>query len=338
MNTDTFRICIKSLLAILLVYNISQDIYSQQPVYKMFYDKDKSIKIDETYTQSTEIFPFRVGSIFSLGISADVLLESDTSFVRIILVDDNGIEYLVFETNRIYEYSDIISLLDFSEETSILDGVVPYSLVLQINSSSVKVSSISVNTKPKAKLKPDDFQRTKKQLKARQDSIKIHKINRWIDNNNMKWIAGETSISKMTFEEKRKLFKNGIVPNMNGFEYYVGGIFETNPMAQDIEFRITEGVVSSFDWRNVHGQNWMTPVKNQGSCGSCAIFAVTGATEALTNLYFNQHLDLDLAEQQAVSCVSGSCAVGWWPDQVIDYYRYTGVVKKIVFHIRQMML
>ena len=31
---------------------------------------------------------------------------------------------------------------------------------------------------------------------------------------------------------------------MNGFEYYVGGIFGTNPMAQDIEFRITEGVVS----------------------------------------------------------------------------------------------
>ncbi len=297
----------------------------------MFYNKDKSIKIDKTYTQSTEIFPFKEKSIFSLGISVDVHLESDTSFVRIILVDENGIEYLVFESNKIYEYSEITSLADFSEETSILDGVVPYSLILQINSSSVKVSSISVNTKPKTKLKSDDFQRTKRQLKVKQDSIKIYKLNRWIEDNKLQWTAGETPISKMTYDEKRKLFKGGIVPNLNGFEYYVGGIFETNPMAQDIEFRITERVVSSFDWRNIHGQNWMTPVKNQGSCGSCAIFAVTGATEALTNLYFNQHIDLDLAEQQAVSCVSGSCASGWWPYQVIDYYTNTGVVDEDCF-------
>ena len=55
----------------------------------------------------------------------------------------------------------------------------------------------------------------------------------------------------------------------------------------------------------------------------------------MTNLYFNQHLDLDLAEQQAV-CVFGSCAV-IMSDQVIDYYRYTVLLMKIASYQAMML-
>ncbi|MBU1227297.1 MAG: DUF333 domain-containing protein [Actinobacteria bacterium] len=76
----------------------------------------------------------------------------------------------------------------------------------------------------------------------------------------------------------------------------------------------TAAVPSGFDWRNQQGQNWMTPIKNQGQCGSCWAFAAVGAVEAAHNIDAqNAGLDLDLSEQYLVSDCSdaGSCCGGW---------------------------
>jgi hypothetical protein len=53
---------------------------------------------------------------------------------------------------------------------------------------------------------------------------------------------------------------------------------------------------SAFSWRDR-----MTPVKDQGDCGSCWAFATTGVLEADEILYAGQG-QLDLAEQQLVNC------------------------------------
>jgi C1A family cysteine protease len=68
----------------------------------------------------------------------------------------------------------------------------------------------------------------------------------------------------------------------------------------------------SFDWRNKDGQNWMTPVKDQGVCGSCWAFATVGTVEPLYNIFANDAtLDLDLSEQYLVSCSGcGNCGGG----------------------------
>jgi len=64
----------------------------------------------------------------------------------------------------------------------------------------------------------------------------------------------------------------------------------------------TMSAPNSFTWRNKDGQDWITPVKNQGICGSCWAFSTVGVTEAMYNIKSNNpSLDLDLSEEYLVS-------------------------------------
>jgi C1A family cysteine protease len=113
------------------------------------------------------------------------------------------------------------------------------------------------------------------------------------------WVAGETSVSRLSPEE-RKAFLGLIRP-------------EVPEPGRLLAFRTQVAPPpSSLDWRN-HGGNFVTPVRNQGSCGSCWAFAATAALESATLIARNlPGLDLNLAEQVLVSCGdAGNCGGGW---------------------------
>ncbi|MGC9398109.1 MAG: C1 family peptidase [Anaerolineae bacterium] len=85
---------------------------------------------------------------------------------------------------------------------------------------------------------------------------------------------------------------------------------------------------SFFDWRNYNGGDWLTPIKNQGICGSCWAFAAVGVAEAATNVgYRNPALDPDMSEQYLVTdCAvnAGDCA-GGWGTSALSFIRDDGV-------------
>jgi len=96
---------------------------------------------------------------------------------------------------------------------------------------------------------------------------------------------------------------------------------------------LPEAAPYSFDWRNQDGHNWMTPVKDQGSCGSCWAFSAVGVVEAIYNIGTgNPDLDLDLSEEYLVSdCLAGANCCGGWHDAALAFVRGYGISDEACF-------
>jgi len=126
------------------------------------------------------------------------------------------------------------------------------------------------------------------------------------------------------------------VPNTQGFEYYTGGVFEMTRTDVSPKSVSASNLPNSFDWRDRHGRNWSTSVKNQGNCGSCWALCTVGAIESTINLYFNDpNLDLDLSEQEIVSCgpIFGSlgCIAGGNIEVALNYFHDNGLSDESCF-------
>jgi C1A family cysteine protease/PKD repeat protein len=149
----------------------------------------------------------------------------------------------------------------------------------------------------------------------------INAIQKAIDAEGGNWTAGTTPVSELSVEEKRQLCGALICPIPED--------------AQLMHPPVSAGVTydASFDWRNKDGKDWMTPVKSQGSCGSCWAFSAIGVVEAAINIHANDpDKDIDLSEQHLVSdcCNAGSCS-GGWPSTALTYIKDSGVPEESCF-------
>ncbi len=318
------------LAVITLIFLNIQVAKSQNTNYKGFEllgKNPETIQINQTFTKSSEIFPFegKVTTIFGVAVKGTITFENDKSVVRIILLDKQGNEYLVYETYPLLEESTSFSIDNLCEETGLLNGVTPQSLKVELKDATLSIGSITYSSAADQGL---DIQKVHKEKKDLQNNRKINQINKTIKAKGFAWVAGNTEVSALTYSEKKKLYGQSTLPS--GAEYYVGGVISAGDGIK-LKSATTSAMVENWDWRNRHSKNWMTDVKTQGACGSCWAFASTGATEALVNLFYNQPLNMDLSEQNILSCSgAGSCS-GGYPSIALDYIKNTGIIDEAAF-------
>ena len=98
---------------------------------------------------------------------------------------------------------------------------------------------------------------------------------------------------------------------------------------EDISFNVT--IPDIFDWRNVEGVNYMTPIRDQGECGSCTAFAILSALEAVAQIHVGTPCGCDLSEAHLFSCAGGDCRRGLQMSKARDYIRRFGVPDAVCF-------
>ncbi|MFA5246998.1 MAG: dockerin type I domain-containing protein, partial [Candidatus Micrarchaeia archaeon] len=185
----------------------------------------------------------KIGStpVTSVAISGDVVMNSSDSLVRVIFSDKTGNEYLVYEANRYLESRDSFSIDSKCDETCYFSpALAPGKLSIELVNATLSLRSVNYGTSTSKLALNSAFSKTSR------DESKIASINSQIARQGKTWVAGETEFSRLNYSQKKKLFtyENGTqmakLPNLQGFEYYTGGVFE---------------VQSSSSVANILGQN-----------------------------------------------------------------------------------
>lgn len=146
----------------------------------------------------------------------------------------------------------------------------------------------------------------------------LEQIRGAIKQKHARWIAGETSVSSLP-TELRKLRVGLKKPANTEAE----GLVTSVPPAV--------GLPPSLDWRSYASngtlpENYITPVRDQGNCGSCWAFATTGALESYALIKnYTPGIDENFAEQILLSCSGAGSCNGGYIDKASNFIRATGL-------------
>ncbi|XP_062888514.1 procathepsin L-like isoform X1 [Mobula hypostoma] len=146
---------------------------------------------------------------------------------------------------------------------------------------------------------------------------------RFIEYHNLEYMKGKHTydlkmnhFGDLTLEEFNKL--------MNGFRLPKS----RNSTEHLLKFRESVEIPQEIDWRE---KGYVTPVKNQGSCGSCWAFSAVGALEGQT---FKRTKKLvSLSEQNLVDCSweqgNAGCRGGWMENAFLYVHKNNGIDSEV---------
>jgi hypothetical protein len=295
------------------------------------YAQQARISVEQVFDKDTTLYLFNTRSQISrLSVNMSITKHSPKFFARVVLEDQNHKNYLVGETYKEIADEDTSYIFEWAEETELLNCIVPYRLKIYVEDASVELKTIDLTDGMLERGKNED------NLKFQKIKSKVDKINAYNNTHLKIWSAGFTELSKMPFEDRMRVLGFDESYNTGGFEYYTGGIFEVGEREDYTPNRSGNNTfVDEFDWTNRHGKNWMTSIKGQGYSNYCSAFTAVACLEALTNLYYNQKIDLDLSELETANCCGSpftpTYTHGLVTSYVVEYLRDTGVCDELSY-------
>jgi len=165
----------------------------------------------------------------------------------------------------------------------------------------------------------------KKQVKKKQESLSVPRISAMIQKEGLSWKAASTPLSALSpSEQKRRL---GLIVTQTEMKKMAAAVkTEAADELSAPDFAVRFAAPTAKDWGN-----YVTSVKDQGSCGSCVSFGTCAAIESNIRIKAqNPNLNIDLSEAFCQFCGGGSCS-GWGLTSGLDFAKSTGVTDEACF-------
>jgi C1A family cysteine protease len=162
--------------------------------------------------------------------------------------------------------------------------------------------------------------------------LDTNQLNSLIQSANAGWVAGETSVSELPADEQARRLGYRPGPGEESLEQR-----SQASVAKAAAIRSAiEAAPPSYDWRNANGNNFVTPIRDQGGCGSCVSFGTTATVEAVFRIQRrNPGFAVDLSEASLFFCIGpasgASCSNGWYMTPAMDGFKNTGVPDEASF-------
>jgi C1A family cysteine protease len=166
--------------------------------------------------------------------------------------------------------------------------------------------------------------------KKQEKTPSVPEVRAMVEEENLGWDAGDTALTALSAEEQDKYL--GVLVTRAELRAMAA---ESKALAGEEQavFAAQAPVAapSARDWRSFNGNNYVTPVKDQQSCGSCVSFGTCAAIEANIRIRANNpQKAVDLSEAFMQFCGGGSCS-GWGLTSGLAYAKSTGVTDEACF-------
>jgi C1A family cysteine protease len=149
-----------------------------------------------------------------------------------------------------------------------------------------------------------------------------------------RWNAGPTSLVELSESERQR--RLGYVPAGGELSLAEREALSSSALA---ERAMAPAAPPSVDLRKVGERCFVTPVQDQGHCGSCVAFATVAAVETAARMEMDIAVgdpggDVlpSLSEAQLFFCgAEERCGLGWYISPALDYCRKTGLAPERCF-------
>ena len=257
-----YKAVILTTIELLLTFGYS---YAQNlKVFKMR-EKTQSQLIQKYFKNNSEIGLTSRTPISAMSVSGKVKLNNGSSLARIVLEDEDGNDFLVFETSSVFTNLRETEFSDVCDETNLLGNVKPLKIKIVLRDAELYLESIG--TSNAFSQRTFERKRIVENVANVRLKVKIHAINERNKENGELWVAGPP-LSKLSYADKKKLAgSEGDDFDTQGYEYHASGIFVMKSEEDNnghILAKATSNYISDFDWRDRHKTKWITPIKHQG--------------------------------------------------------------------------
>jgi C1A family cysteine protease len=168
--------------------------------------------------------------------------------------------------------------------------------------------------------------------------VDLDEVSRAIEASDATWHAGETSLSAYDIDPE-SVEVLGYVPGPGEPPLDEQEALAEQGLQAYLAIEEPPPYPNAYDWRDVNGDNFITPIRDQARCGSCVAFGTCATVEGTRAVEAQQpDLDIDLSEAHLFYCIARAqgrrCSGrngGWWVPPALDAFREEGVADEACY-------